>query len=171
MESIFENTTTLTRQNLTELARTTAPKWSWLTGLIPALLAVLAAVWGLVKNGIGLGPGLLLLAAAALLITTFGAPGRVALRVARKNHKRYGCEVTVTLRFYADRIVVCNHQEQTEADLPYSQIAAVRQSRRLYLLVLPGRMALLLEKTAFTQGDPAAFAAFLRRQCPGRVAF
>ena len=44
MESIFENTTTLTRQNLTELARTTAPKWSWLTGLIPALLAVLAAV-------------------------------------------------------------------------------------------------------------------------------
>ena len=65
MESIFENTTTLTRQNLTELARTTAPKWSWLTGLIPALLAVLAAVWGLVKNGIGLGPGLLLLAAAA----------------------------------------------------------------------------------------------------------
>ena len=111
------------------------------------------------------------MAAAALLITTFGAPGRVALRVARKNHKRYGCEVTVTLRFYADRIVVCNHQEQTEADLPYSQIAAVRQSRRLYLLVLPGRMALLLEKTAFTKGDPAAFAAFLRRQCPGRVAF
>ena len=44
MESIFENTTTLTRQNLTELARATAPKWSWLTGLIPALLAVLAAV-------------------------------------------------------------------------------------------------------------------------------
>ena len=111
------------------------------------------------------------MAAAALLITTFGAPGRVALRVARKNHKRYGCEVTVTLRFYADRIVVCNHQEQTEADLPYSQIAAVRQSRRLYLLVLPGRMALLLEKTAFTKGDPAAFAACLRRQCPGRVAF
>ena len=154
MESIFENTTTLTRQNLTELARATAPTWSWLTGLIPALLAVLAAGWGLVKNGIGL---------AALLITTFGAPGRVALRVARKNHERYGCEVTVTLRFYADRIVVCNHQEQTEADLPYSQIAAVRQSRRLYLLVLPGRMALLLEKTAFTKGDPAAFAAFLRR--------
>ena len=50
MESIFENTTTLTRQNLTELARTTAPKWSWLTGLIPALLAVLAAVWGLGVN-------------------------------------------------------------------------------------------------------------------------
>ena len=42
---------------------------------------------------------------------------------------------------------------------------------RLYLLVLPGRMALLLEKSAFTKGDPAAFAAFLRRQCPGRVAF
>ena len=40
MESIFENTTTLTRQNLTEMARATVPRWSLLVGIIPAVLAV-----------------------------------------------------------------------------------------------------------------------------------
>ena len=39
MESIFENTTTLTRQNLTEMARATVPRWSLLVGIIPAVLA------------------------------------------------------------------------------------------------------------------------------------
>ena len=44
MESIFENTTTLNRQNLTEMARASAPKWSILVGLVPAALAAAAAV-------------------------------------------------------------------------------------------------------------------------------
>ena len=35
MESIFENTTTLTRQNLTEMARATVPRWSLLVGHHP----------------------------------------------------------------------------------------------------------------------------------------
>ncbi len=65
MESIFENTTTLTRQNLTEMARATVPRWSLLVGIIPAVLAVAAAIWDLARRGISLWAGLLLLAAFA----------------------------------------------------------------------------------------------------------
>ena len=54
MESIFENTTTLTRQNLTEMARATVPRWSLLVGIIPAVLAVAAAIWDLARRGISL---------------------------------------------------------------------------------------------------------------------
>ena len=43
MDCIFENTTTLTRRNLTEMARANAPKWSLLTGLLPAAAGLLAA--------------------------------------------------------------------------------------------------------------------------------
>lgn len=74
MESIFENTTTLTRQNLTEMARATVPRWSLLVGIIPAVLAVAAAIWDLARRGISLWAGLLLLAAFALVMTTYGAP-------------------------------------------------------------------------------------------------
>ena len=66
MESIFENTTTLTRQNLTEMARATVPRWSLLVGIIPAVLAVAAAIWDLARRGISLWAGLLLLAAFTL---------------------------------------------------------------------------------------------------------
>lgn len=57
MESIFENTTTLTRQNLTEMARATVPRWSLLVGIIPAVLAVAAAIWVLPGGGSACGPG------------------------------------------------------------------------------------------------------------------
>ena len=140
MESIFENTTTLTRQNLTEMARATVPRWS-------------------------------LLVAFALVMTTYGAPARVALKIAKRNFKKYGSEVTATLCFYEDKVIVHNHQEDSEGDLRYEQILAVRQSPRLYLLELPGKTALLLEKTAFTKGALEEFPAFMRRKCPGRVAF
>lgn len=171
MESIFENTTTLTRQNLTEMARATVPRWSLLVGIIPAVLAVAAAIWDLARRGISLWAGLLLLAAFALVMTTYGAPARVALKIAKRNFKEYGSEVTATLCFYEDKVIVHNHQEDSEGDLRYEQILAVRQSPRLYLLELPGKTALLLEKTAFTKGALEEFPAFMRRKCPGRSPF
>ena len=171
MESIFENTTTLTRQNLTEMARATVPRWSLLVGFIPAVLAVAAAIWDLARRGISLWAGLLLLAAFALVMTTYGAPARVALKIAKRNFKKYGSEVTATLCFYEDKITVRDHQEDSVGDLRYEQILAVRQSPRLYLLELPGKTALMLEKTAFTKGAPEEFGAFLRQKCPGRVTF
>ena len=114
MESIFENTTTLTRQNLTEMARATVPRWSLLVGIIPAVLAVAAAIWDLARRGISLWAGLLLLAAFALVMTTYGAPARVALKIAKRNFKKYGSEVTATLCFYEDKVIVHNHQEDSE---------------------------------------------------------
>ena len=113
----------------------------------------------------------LLLAAFALVMTTYGAPARVALKIAKRNFKEYGSEVTATLCFYEDKVIVHNHQEDSEGDLRYEQILAVRQSPRLYLLELPGKTALLLEKTAFTKGALEEFPAFMRRKCPGRVTF
>lgn len=96
---------------------------------------------------------------------------RVALKIAKRNFKKYGSEVTATLCFYEDKVIVHNHQEDSEGDLRYEQILAVRQSPRLYLLELPGKTALLLEKTAFTKGALEEFPAFMRRKCPGRSPF
>lgn len=106
-----------------------------------------------------------------MVMTTYGAPARVALKIAKRNFKKYGSEVTATLCFYEDKVIVHNHQEDSEGDLRYEQILAVRQSPRLYLLELPGKTALMLEKTAFTKGAPEEFGAFLRQKCPGRVTF
>ena len=104
-------------------------------------------------------------------MTTYGAPARVALKIAKRNFKKYGSEVTATLCFYEDKVIVHNHQEDSEGDLRYEQILAVRQSPRLYLLELPGKTALLLEKTAFTKGAleefPRLYAAEMPR--PGRL--
>ena len=136
MESIFENTTTLTRQNLTEMARATVPRWSLLVGIIPAVLAVAAAIWDLARRGISLWAGLLLLAAFALVMTTYGAPARVALKIAKRNFKKYGSEVTATLCFYEDKVIVHNHQEDSlRADFsrpsepPALSAGAPRQNR------------------------------------------
>ena len=170
MESFFENTTTLTRRNLTEMARANAPKWSLLTGLLPAAAAVAVAVVDLIRRGISLWAGLLLLAAFALVMTTYGAPARVALKIAKRNFKKYNSEVTATLTFYEDRVTVRNHQEDTEGELRYEQILAVRQTPRLYLLELPGKTALMLEKTAFSKGAAEEFLPFMQKKCPGRAA-
>ena len=166
MESIFENTTTLTRQNLTEMARATVPRWSLLVGIIPAVLAVAAAIWDLARRGISLWAGLLLLAAFALVMTTYGAPARVALKIAKRNFKKYGSEITATLCFYEDKVIVHNHQEDSEGDLRYEQILAVRQSPRLYLLELPGKTALRLHQGR-SGGIPRLYAAEMPR--PGRL--
>ena len=106
-----------------------------------------------------------------MVMTTYGAPARVALKIAKRNFKKYGSEVTATLCFYEDKVIVHNHQEDSEGDLRYEQILAVCQSPRLYLLELPGKTALLLEKTTFTKGALEEFPAFMRRKCPGRVTF
>lgn len=169
MDCIFENTTTLTRRNLTEMARANAPKWSLLTGLLPAAAAVAVAIWDLARRGITLWAGLLLLAAFALVMTTYGAPARVALKIAKRNMKKYGSEVTATLTFYEDVVKVHNRQEGTTGDLRYEQIIAVRETQHLYLLELPGKAALMLEKTAFSVGRPEDFLPFMRGKCPGRV--
>lgn len=127
MESIFENTTTLTRQNLTEMARATVPRWSLLVGIIPAVLAVAAAIWDLARRGISLWAGLLLLAAFALVMTTYGAPARVALKIAKRNFKKYGSEVTATLCFYEDMVMA-------SACSTISGTSSFRRSARLNIL-------------------------------------
>ena len=171
MDCIFENPTTLTRRNLPEMARAHAPKWSLLTGLLPAAAAGAVAIWDLARRGITLWAGLLLLAAFALVMTTYGAPARVALKIAKRNMKKYGSEVTATLTIYEDVVKVHNRQEGTTGDLRYEQIIAVRETQHLYLLELPGKAALMLEKTAFSAGRPEDFLPFMRGKCPGRVAF
>ena len=153
MESIFENTTTLTRQNLTEMARATVPRWSLLVGIIPAVLAVAAAIWDLARRGISLWAGLLLLAAFALVMTTYGAPARVALKIAKRNFKKYGSEVTATLCFYEDKVIVHNHQEDSEGDLRYEQNRPAAGEDRLH----QGRPG----------GIPRLYAAEMPR--PGRL--
>ena len=102
------------------------------------------------------------------MMTTYCAPARVELLIAKRNYKLYGSDVTVELCFYEDRVTVHNRQEGITEDLKYGQIQTVRQSPRLYLLELTGRTALLLEKNTFTKGSPEEFLPFLHQKCAGK---
>jgi len=50
-----------------------------------------------------------------------------------------------------------------------SPVEVIRQE--VCLVDRKNKTALLLEKTAFTKGALEEFPAFMRRKCPGRVAF
>ena len=171
MESIFENTTALTRQNLTEMARATVPPVEPAGRHHPGGFGGRRRHLGSCRRGISLWAGLLLLAAFALVMTT-GAPARVALKIAKRNFKKYGSEVTATLCFYEDKVIVHNHQERFRGG-PSLRADFSRPSEPPGFICWssPAKPPLLLEKTAFTKGALEEFPAFMRRKCPGRVAF
>lgn len=165
MESILKNTTTLTPAYLQELTRATAPRWVYAVGLVPSALFIGTAIFDVIKRGVSLLPGLLTVAAAALLITTLGAPGRTAQRMAKNLRRKYGKDPTVTLSFGEDLILMDDHEAKTTTEVPYEEIYRIRESAHLILLVLNGGLVLPVDKAGFSLGCEDHLRVLLREKC------
>ena len=171
MEPILKNSATLTPGYLLELTRATAPRWVYAVGLVPSALFIGVAVWDFIKRGLSLLPGLLLVAAAALLITTFGAPRRTAQRMAKSLRRKYGKDPTVTLSFGEDLILMDDHEAKTTTEVPYEEIYRIRESAHLILLVLNGGLVLPVDKAGFSLGCEEQLRVLLREKCSCRCRF
>lgn len=169
MEYIFINTCTQTPGNLAELARGTVRRGYLLVSNLPALLSLSAAVAVIVQRGFGFTAGLLIVAALALAVVVYAAPLRLANKAAKRNRKKYGCDVSVTLRFSQECVKAHNEQMNTDAEIPYERIERVIQSKNLYLLVLREKMALMVAKDGFSKGTAEKFISFMRDKCEERV--
>lgn len=89
--------------------------------------------------------------------------------LARRTHRRHrthrGDAVPeVTAAFHDDEIVL--HEGRNEAHYPYTYVVRVRRTRRLWLLRLDGREAIVLDRTGFAGIDDEGFGRFLRAKCP-----
>ena len=160
MEVRFKNTCTQNPQTLTELARHTGGRWSWLFVVLP-IAAAAAGVIITVKSGFGFTAGLFFLAALMILSVLMSAPKRAAAQVVERNRKQYGEDIAVTLDFFDDGIKAMNHQMQTRADAQYSDIIRLIETKSLYLLMVKRGMALMVAKDGFSLGKEKDFPAFI----------
>lgn len=92
---------------------------------------------------------------------------RLNARYAVRNNRRLmnGATPEVVVR-YTDAEIVAN-EAKNEVHYAYGQLTRVRSTRRLWILQLGPRMALVVDKEGFTRGERERFPDFIRAKCPG----
>lgn len=88
-------------------------------------------------------------------------------RNAVRNHRRLmnGATPEVIVRYTDEEII--GREAKNEFHYAYGQLTRVRSTRRLWLLQLGPRMALVVDKEGFARGERERFPDFIRSKCPG----
>ena len=160
----FENTCTYTQQHLLEMGRRTTQAFR-LVLLCACLLFLALGIWEAVAGVLWRAIVSFLFAAvwAYLLLVE---PQMNAKRAYRRYWETYHAQVQTRNLFFEDAILGINVQGGGEMRITYDQIVKIHETKNLYLLMLPKRMLVMVDKHGFEKGDAAAFVPWLRSRCP-----
>lgn len=159
----FENTCVYTQQHLLEMGRKTTQAFR-LVLLCACLLFLALGIWEAVA-------GVLWRAIVSFMFVAVWAylllvePQMNAKRAYKRYWATYHAQVQTRNLFFDDHILGINVQSGGEMRIAYDQIVKIHETKSLYLLMLPKRMLVMVDKNGFQTGDAAAFAPWLRSKC------
>lgn len=163
-KALFENTCAYTQQHLLEMGRKTTQVFR-LVLLIACLLFVALGVWEAIAGVVwrAVVSFVFALVWAYLLVVE---PPMNAKRAYKRYWATYHAEVQTRNLFFDDHILGINEQSGGEMRIPYDQIVKIHETPNLYLLMLPKRMLIMVDKNGFQSGAADAFVPWLRKKCP-----
>ncbi len=165
MEPKFINKCTQTEKNLREMMFAAQGGIRKILYPVVAGFAILTAILmfssGVIDSGI-----ILAMMGVLLLLIAYVNPFLAARQQVKRNQLLTGgngFEAT-ELRFYEDRVVTQNPTVEKELTFTYDQFKKLRKTKHLYLLALPQRLYVLIERGCFTLGDESEFEKFIKEK-------
>ena len=161
METQFVNTYLPSEAMFLEFSRALRSKWKNLLGIAAILLfafnLVVSLIGGYTAYAVIAAIGI---AASGLLLAT----PLIRAKSLLSNAKDLGGGrlLPTTVRF-DDAIHL--QEGDFSMDFAYADIADVRQSEHLHIILLSGHESLIVRKDSFTEGTDAAFIPFLQDEC------
>lgn len=160
----FENRFPYTAKTLRPVYRKLTPLW--LQCLYALWVAIGLAVLPLLDSDIGKAPVLALLLVLLGLNGLFVKPYLLAREAARNHSKLTNDRKPEAIVRFTDS-EIAGQEARNRSFYTYDQIRSVRSTRRMWLLLIDKRIALMISKEGFTKGHSADFPAYIRSKCPG----
>lgn len=160
----FENRFPYTAKTLRPVYRKLTPLW--LQSLYALWVAIGLAVLPLLDSDIGKAPVLALLLVLLGLNGLFVKPYLLAREAARNHSKLTNDRKSEAIVRFTDS-EIAGQEARNRSFYTYNQIRSVRSTRRMWLLMIDKRIALMVSKDGFTKGHSADFPAYIRSKCPG----
>lgn len=91
-------------------------------------------------------------------------PRRAVNITYKRNQEVYHEEISCTVTFYDDKIVMKSIPSNAEATLQYSQIVRIRATRQLYILTIKQNLLFFLDKSQFDHVNMFEFEHFMRQK-------
>lgn len=167
METFFENSCFYNESNLLEMAKKTMKPGFviWCSVLIS--LCSVVGIAALILGGVCTIPGIILLIGAVLLgYRLYSTPKKLSLLVYKRNIELYHSEVETQTTFYDDSFMGKNIQSKSEIKFNYERVAAIKETKELFLLIFPENLAILVDKNGFKVGTKEGFLEFMKAKCP-----
>ena len=109
----------------------------------------------------------------ALYVVIILIAGNWVLRMPKKsaestyanNQEQFHCEPQTHTFFYENEMRGKNNQSGVEIRIPYDQIVMVMETKNLFLIRIPEKRMVLVDKRGFQRGSSSEFGAFLREKC------
>lgn len=92
-------------------------------------------------------------------------PKKSAKNTYANNQEKYHCEPQTHIFFYESEMKGRNQQSGVEIQVPYDRIVKVMETKNLFLIRIPDKRMVLVDKHGFQRGNSSEFAAFLKEKC------
>lgn len=166
MNCKFENISVQKKENLLEMYKRTLRKSFMIYGIAVIVLFLIFFATSLLTRSFSL-------IYTALYVVIILIAGNWVLRMPKKsaestyanNQEQFHCEPQTHTFFYEDEMRGKNNQSGVEIRIPYDQIMMVMETKNLFLIRIPEKRMVLVDKRGFQRGSSSEFGAFLREKC------
>ncbi|MDD2993555.1 MAG: YcxB family protein [Pygmaiobacter sp.] len=166
MEPVFKNAYVYTMEDLKEIAQHSMVQKYKITAMVLAALCCLLAVLLWLLQGPFVLIAALLISAVLVLFKLFRLPTKLAGQTYRRNQVMYQAQPRVEVDFFDDQLQAHNESSKAILQFTYDKIVRIKETKNLYLLLLPEQLVVMVQKRGFISGQPAEFVPFLKQKCP-----
>ncbi len=103
---------------------------------------------------------------AALILVGFVRPILAARQQAKRNLVLTGSDTpsSTVLKFYDDRLVTFNTSIEKEISFKYDRFKKFKKTKNLFLLALPERLYMMIDRKGFSEGSAEEFEKFIKEK-------
>ena len=136
----------------------------WIYSIVTLFVALTSAL--LFSSGVFDSAIILALMCVLLILVGFVRPILAARQQVKRNAILTGNNTPspTKLKFYDDKLVTFNTAIEKEITFKYSQFKKLKKTKNLYLLALPERLYLMIDRKGFSVGDAEEFEKFIKEK-------
>lgn len=166
MNCRFENISVQSRENLHEMYRRTLRKSFAVYGAAVLVLFLIFLISGFLTHSFSVVyTGMYVVMAVVIGNWVIRMPKKSMKTVYEKNQEQYHCEPQTHVFFYENEMRGRNLQTGVEIQVPYDQVVMVMETKNLFLIRIPEKRLVLVDKNGFQRGNASEFAEFLKEKC------
>lgn len=166
MNCRFENISVQSRENLLEMYRRTLRKSFAVYGAAVLVLFLIFLVSGFLTQSFSIVyTGMYVVMVIIIGNWVIRMPKKSAKTVYERNQEQFQCEPQTHIFFYDSEMRGRNLQTGVEIQVPYDQIVMVMETKHLFLIRIPEKRMVLVDKNGFQRGSSSDFEAFLKEKC------